>query len=124
MFQRLAYSGCSVRSYVQIDGVLYEKGVDMIPDRVQIMPEISPYRSMVTGEIITSRAKHREHLKRHGMVEIGNDSSLYAKPKPISAVSQTRKELLIAQVNAMTHEEFKAAGRRDLENLRWQTRQD
>ena len=112
------------RSYVQIDGKLYEKGVDALPDRVQIMPEIEPYKSTVTGEWITSRAKHREHLRRHNMVEVGNDSSLYAKPKPISAASQTRKELLIAQVNAMTHEEFKAAGRRDLDNLRWQTRQD
>ena len=113
-----------MRSFVQIDGKLYEKGVDPMPDRVQIMPEIEPYRSMVTGEIITSRAKHREHLRKHGMVEVGNDSSIYAKPKPISAVSQTRKELLIAQVNAMTHEQFKAAGKRDLDNLRWQTRQD
>ena len=110
------------RSYVQIDGVLYEKGVDPLPDRVQIMPEIEPYQSMVTGEWITSRAKHREHLRRHGMQEIGNDSSL-TRPRTSfpDAAPQQRKELLIAQVNAMTHEQFKAAGKRDLERIRWQT---
>lgn len=110
------------RTWVYIDGQAYEKGVDPMPDRVQIMPEIEPYRSMITGELITSRAKHREHLRRHGMVEVGNDSSLHKAPQPISAASKTRKELLISQVNAMTHEQFKAAGRRDLERLRWQTR--
>ena len=111
------------RSYVQIDGRLYEKGVDPLPDRVQIMPEIEPYVSQITGELITSRAKHREHLKRHGFTEIGNDSSL---TKPYTGMPDTapqqRKELLRAQVDAMTHEQFKAAGKRDLERLRWNTR--
>ena len=118
------YSGCSVRrTWVYIDGVAYEKGVDMIPDRVQIMPEIEPYRSMVTGEIITSRAKHREHLKRHGMVEVGNDSSLTKPYKGMpDTAPQQRKESLRTQVAAMTHEQWKAAGKRDLERLRWHTR--
>ena len=110
------------RSYVQIDGRLYEKGVDPLPDRVQIMPEIEPYVSQITGELITSRAKHREHLRRHGFTEVGNDSSL---TKPYTGMPDTnpqgRKELLRAQVNAMTHEQFKQAGKRDLERIRWQT---
>lgn len=38
-----------------------------------VMPDIQPYRSMVTGEIINSRSRHREHLKDHGCVEVGND---------------------------------------------------
>jgi len=111
-----------VRSWVYIDGKAYEKGVDPLPDRVQIMPDIEPYKSMVTGEIITSRAKHREHLKRHGMVEVGNDSSLTRQRTSFpDAAPEKRKELLIAQVNAMTNEQFKAAGRRDLDRVRWQT---
>jgi hypothetical protein len=77
---------------------------------------------MIDGRMITSRSQHREHLKAHGMVEVGNDASLRKAPAPISAQSKTRKELLIAQVNAMTHEQFKAAGKRDLERLRWNTR--
>jgi hypothetical protein len=36
------------------------------PDRVE-------YKSTITGEQITSRRQHREHLKRHGYVERGSD---------------------------------------------------
>ena len=87
------------------------------------MPDIEPYTSMITGETITSRSRHREHLKAHGYVEVGNDSSLRKPYKGIpDAAPQQRKELLIAQVNAMTHEQWKEAGRRDLERIRWQTR--
>jgi len=111
-----------VRSWIYIDGVAYEKGVDPLPDRVQIMPDIEPYKSMVTGEWITSRAKHREHLKRHGMVEVGNDSSLTRQRTSFpDAAPEKRKELLIAQVNAMTQKQWKEAGKRDLDRVRWQT---
>lgn len=33
-----------------------------------------PYRSMQTGEVVEGRKKHREHLKAHGLVEVGNES--------------------------------------------------
>lgn len=39
----------------------------------QVLGDIEPYRSMVTGEIIGSRSRHREHLRDHGMVEVGNE---------------------------------------------------
>ena len=38
-----------------------------------IMPDIKEYKSMITGETITSRSRHREHLKQHGCIEIGNE---------------------------------------------------
>jgi hypothetical protein len=38
-----------------------------------VVPDISPYQSMQTGEMITSRSKHREHLRQHGLIEIGNE---------------------------------------------------
>lgn len=110
------------RTWVYIDGVAYEKGERGVRARVEIVGEIQPYQSQITGEMITSRAQHREHLLRHGYTEVGNDSRLYNPPAPISAESKTRKELLIAQAGAMTHEQFKAAGRRDLDRLRWETR--
>ena len=111
-----------MRSWIYIDGVAYEKGVDPLPDRHEIMPEIEPYISQIDGSVISSRAQHREHLRRHGFTEVGNDSSLTAKYKGIpDTAPQQRKELLIAQVNAMTNEQFKKAGKRDLERIRWQT---
>jgi len=36
--------------------------------------DIQPYQSMATGEMITSRSKHKEHLRDHGLVEIGNET--------------------------------------------------
>jgi hypothetical protein len=38
-----------------------------------VMPDIQPYQSMQTGEMITSRSHHRAHLKQHGLIEIGNE---------------------------------------------------
>lgn len=45
-----------------------------------IMSDIKPYRSMVTGEMIEGRAQHREHLKKHGLIEVGNETK-YLTPK-------------------------------------------
>ena len=39
-----------------------------------IAPDIKPYRSQITGEMITSRSQHREHLKQHNCFEIGNET--------------------------------------------------
>lgn len=50
--------------------VIYETPPEIVP---QAMPDIAPYRSMVTGEMITGRAQHREHLKRHDCIEVGNE---------------------------------------------------
>lgn len=38
-----------------------------------IMSDIKEYRSTITREPITSRSQHREHLRMHGCVEVGND---------------------------------------------------
>jgi len=62
----------------------------------QVMPDIQPYKSMIDGTVITSRSKHREHLKAHGCVEIGNDSSLRAKPKPLQSPPGLKDEIIRA----------------------------
>lgn len=101
------------KTYIQINGVLYEKGKEPARERAapDVMPDIHPYQSMVTGEIITSRSKHRQHLKDHGMIEVGNDSSLR---KPYSGIPDTnpeqRKEMLRHQVNQFTDKEWRRMG--------------
>lgn len=87
-----------------------------------VMPDIKPYQSQVTGEIIKSRSHHRAHLKQHGMVEVGNEKLTH---KGIPDVApQQRQELIRAQVNDMTNAQFERARRKDLDNLRWNSRQD
>lgn len=46
-----------------------------------IMPDISPYDSIITGEKITSRSWHREHLKRHNCVEVGDQKPKWMKER-------------------------------------------
>jgi hypothetical protein len=48
-----------------------------------VIPDIEPYKSMVTGERIRSRTHHREHLKEHGLVELGNEPIRKKKPEPM-----------------------------------------
>lgn len=67
------------RRFVQINGELVEVGLDYQADPradVHVMTDIKPYRSMIDGGMITSRSHHREHLREHGCIEVGNDSSL------------------------------------------------
>ncbi len=70
------------RTFRFIDGEMVETTGDREPSKsFQVMPDIQPYQSTVTGEMITSRSQHREHLKAHRLVEIGNETK-YLKPKP------------------------------------------
>jgi len=74
------------KSYIQVDGVLYEKGTEPQrgPTGPMIMPDIRPYVSQIDGSLITSRSKHREHLRAHRCIEIGNETK-YLQPKPIQS---------------------------------------
>lgn len=38
-----------------------------------VMDDIKPYKSMITGEMITSRSQHRTHLRQHNCIEVGNE---------------------------------------------------
>lgn len=114
------------KSYVQIDGVLYEKGAEPLPQAHLVMPDIKPYQSMIDGSLITSRSAHREHLRRHGCQEIGNETKAhfdYYKNLP-DVAPQQRKELIRAQVDAMTQQQFKAAIKKDADSVKWNSRED
>lgn len=65
-------------------GEPYEVALDHAPaPRVFIQGDIQPYRSMVTGEVIQSRSTHRDHLKAHGKIEVGNEKFEPARrPEP------------------------------------------
>lgn len=71
------------RRWVQIDGELIP--ADEVTAQQErgpmVIPDIQPYKSMMTGEYITSRSRHREHLKQHGVVEVGNETK-YLQPAP------------------------------------------
>lgn len=62
------------KRWIQINGELVPAdeytATSMAP---VVRGDIGAYKSMVTGEMIEGRKAHREHLKRHGVVEVGND---------------------------------------------------
>lgn len=69
------------RRFVQKDGELIEVSLDYVPEpRQHVMKDIQPYRSMIDGREITSRSTHREHLRAHGCIEVGNETK-YLKPR-------------------------------------------
>jgi hypothetical protein len=63
-----------------------------------VVADIQPYRSMATGEMITSRSQHRDHLKATGCVEVGNEP---IKPKTQSWIEQkAQKDTLRKEIAA------------------------
>lgn len=107
------------RRYRLINGELVEI-TDQPQSGLQIVPDIEPYKSMIDGSLITSRAKHKEHLKRHNCFEVGNET---AKPQPIPDVApQQRHELIRAQVDAVRHEDWNRMVKKELDRIRWNSR--
>lgn len=88
------------RRFVQIDGELHEVSQDYVPEPRShyVMGDIQPYTSMIDGSVISSRSRHREHLRQHGCVEIGNDSSLKQTKRPPIAPPPGLREQIAAQV--------------------------
>ena len=73
-----------------------EKGLKRAASMV--MSDIGGYISQVDGSWIESRSKHRDHLKRHGMIELGNDVPTNVKSIEISRKSQEQRKRAIAEV--------------------------
>ena len=117
------------RSYVQVGGVLYEKGTEPLSQTHHVMPDFkAPYKSMIDGTMIESRAQHREHLKKHGCQEVGNEvkahMAYYDKVGAEVRAEQraSARELIAAQVRDMTHQQFRAAIKKDADFVKWNSR--
>lgn len=61
-------------------------------DTSYIIGDIAPYKSMTTGEMIGGRRQHREHLRQHGLIEVGNER---VKQRP-AQVDSPRRDLIDA----------------------------
>ena len=114
------------RRWIYINGEAIEVTADYVPEPRadhHVMPDIKPYRSMADGSIVGSRSTHREMLKRNGCIEIGDQLPKEIKPKGIPDVNpEHRKELIRAQVDAMRHDDVKRMLKRDLDRIRWNSR--
>jgi hypothetical protein len=77
----------------------WQEKVNMQPrEAPRVMSDIGGYISQVDGSYIDSRSKHRNHLKQHGMVELGNDLPKQQKSVEIDRKSQEQRKRTIAEV--------------------------
>jgi hypothetical protein len=58
-----------------------------------IQSDIQGYISQIDGSWIDSKSKHRNHLKQHGCIEIGNEKQSNATPKQDPRLKQTIAEV-------------------------------
>ena len=63
-----------------------------------VQSDISGYVSQIDGSWIDSRSKHRNHLKQHRMIELGNDVPKNHKPIEISRKSNEARKRQIAEM--------------------------
>jgi hypothetical protein len=59
------------KSYVQIEGVLYEKGTEPIPRMAgypAILGDLPDFVSPIDGKVVKGRAGLRDHCARHNVV--------------------------------------------------------
>jgi hypothetical protein len=89
------------RTYIYLDDKLVERKKDSKGGYHYIIPDITPYKSMIDGRMITSRSQHRRHLKANGCIEVGNEdpTKFVNKEKPKS----NRVDVLRHQLANMTH---------------------
>lgn len=75
--------------------------VERVVTAPYIAADMQPYQSMITGEMITSRSRHREHLRDHNCIEVGNETIKPKEKIDLSAETRkARKQKIIEQVNA------------------------
>lgn len=53
---------------------------------IQVVKDIEPYRSVITKEIIGGRKQHRDHLKAHGCIEVGNEHGTPFQPSQVGGL--------------------------------------
>lgn len=64
-----------------------------------VIKDCEPFVSMVDGSIITSKSRYREHLRQHGCIEVGNDSSVLNPKREHLKPPPGLKETIIRSVN-------------------------
>jgi len=88
----------AIHTYVGYDGRRYVYWDDRGHARQSALPcphvirDIGEYQSPIDNSIITSRSAHRQHLKIHDVIEVGNERMPAPRPNiPITGVGEAIK---------------------------------
>jgi hypothetical protein len=100
------------RSFVQIGGVLYERGVDEIPELAgsgnrshAVMEDLADFVSPIDGSVVSGRAGLREHCKKHHVVPTAELAGLPPKTMqhngaPSEAYRQQTRQTIADVINS------------------------
>lgn len=73
------------KSYVQIDGVLYEKGTEPVEQASNrgptVLPDLPDFVSPIDGKVVSGRRGLRDHCVRHNVVPTADLKGLPFKTK-------------------------------------------
>lgn len=73
-----------------------EPAIPLNRPAAHIIKDIEPYKSLETGEVIGSRSHHRQHLRQHGLIEVGNEKF---PPRQAPRMPDPRPEIARAMQN-------------------------
>lgn len=68
-----------------------------------VSTDIQPYQSQVDGSMITSKTQHRDHLKRHGLVEIGNEIDAHMKQEKPKVDKEAIRRDISQAIDQLSH---------------------
>lgn len=85
---------CSIKDHKPRIRCACGKQASQVLGFAHVIPDIEPYRSCVTGERIRSRTHHKQHLREHGLVELGNEPIRQRKPVPLDPLVPDIKRAL------------------------------
>jgi len=100
------------RSFVQINGKLYERGVDVLPCDVgdsppahAVMGDLESFTSPIDGSVVSGRAGLREHCKKHHVVPTADLTGLPPKTMqhngaPSEAYRQQTRQTIADVINS------------------------
>lgn len=93
-FGEFKSQGHGKKTYKMIDGVLtLVHQSRSVNQSAYVMGDITPHQSTITGEMVTTRSRHRQILKDSGCVEVGNEDMGKHTPKRDTRSKGVREDL-------------------------------
>lgn len=77
-------------------GEYYARKYAGVERSAMLIRDIQPYRSIVDGSVVSGRRQHKDHLRAHGCVEVGNEKvgSGASRPVPVADVAADVKRAM------------------------------
>lgn len=82
----------------------------------QVIKDIEPYQNMIDGKTITSRRQHRDLLRAHNCVEVGNDTS-HLTPRA-QKIDANRRESLHRMLGDVSEKQLQGMVRNEISRRR------